>query len=927
MSNLLIKYGYVSGELSPYLRARTDLEKYDLGLALAQNWFVDYRGGLFTRAGTFFKDWLQHPEFNIRWFPFEFSPSVANTNIVVFGKGYIRFLQEGDYVISSQVTATRYSIEGIITSAAHNLTTGDLVRTIYSPDMPHLAARTFEVEVLDADRFIIRDQFGYNMPLAGTFSTIVFGVVYSLVSPYLPEDLEELNAEQLRDSMRLTHYKYPTQDLLRVSETSWTLTPTEFSTQTARPTGLTGTASSAGSAGVAYCVTAVDRQGGESLPSDVLILTSIVNFTTTAGQVVLRWAAQPGAAYYNIYRSTVSSDGTQTSRTQQTGFLGRARGAVFIDSNIIPNFAILPPQQNNPFADGAILSIDVDDPGTGYTQASVLTVTDPTGTGFIGYPVVAPDGLIAGVIVLNGGKDYTAPVFSVDVGADATFTFELSPIARNYPAVGTVFQQRQLYAGTLDAPLNIWGSRPRRFNNFDTSPVVVDNDAYSFELDEPRVSMIRHLVPSRLGLIVMNEVGIWQLNGGDKVAITPSNAAADPQAYSGVAAIPPIRLEADILYVEAKGYTVRLLSYNDTSKVYGGLDISILSAHLFGAGKEIKSWAFAHSPYKQVFAVRKDGTLLSGTIVKEQNVYAWTRATTRGLYKQTIVIRENQRDQVYFDVARYVRGRWVRYIEKQAPRDFSRIEDAVQVDCALALPATMPVYAITFSAAEGDNVSVTASGNYFTADMVGNTIWAGGGKAKIITYIGPQLVSVKVLSPLKDFIPESERVRPFSSGEWSIDAGASVLSGLWHLEGETVSILADGNVPPKQLVVDGQVTLQFSPTKVVAGLPFTAVALTLPPSVTGETIEPKRKRVVGVATRVLESRGLLTGTRLTQLYEAKERTTENWGEPIVADTDFHYQTIEPEWTVDAGIYFVVKDPLPVSLLGHVLDVQVGDDTN
>lgn len=46
------------------------------------------------------------------------------------------------------------------------------------------------------------------------------------------------------------------------------------------------------------------------------------------------------------------------------------------------------------------------------------------------------------------------------------------------------------------------------------------------------------------------------------------------------------------------------------------------------------------------------------------------------------------------------------------------------------------------------------------------------------------------------------------------------LTGLDHLEGETVSVLNQGSVGPQQVVTGGQITLQFPTTKCVVGLPL-----------------------------------------------------------------------------------------------------------
>ena len=46
MSTDFIKFAFIGGEVSDAYAGRSDLEKYDLSLLEAENWQVDYLGGL-----------------------------------------------------------------------------------------------------------------------------------------------------------------------------------------------------------------------------------------------------------------------------------------------------------------------------------------------------------------------------------------------------------------------------------------------------------------------------------------------------------------------------------------------------------------------------------------------------------------------------------------------------------------------------------------------------------------------------------------------------------------------------------------------------------------------------------------------------------------------------------------------------------------
>lgn len=96
---------------------------------------------------------------------------------------------------------------------------------------------------------------------------------------------------------------------------------------------------------------------------------------------------------------------------------------------------------------------------------------------------------------------------------------------------------------------------------------------------------------------------------------------------------------------------------------------------------------------------------------------------------------------------------------------------------------------------------------------------------------------------------------PAVSGEWTIAAPVTTLTGLNHLEGMQVSILADGVIVAPQTVADGAVTLPTPASNVVVGLGFTAQLQTLYLDVPAPvTVQGRRKEIDQVVVR-LESSG------------------------------------------------------------------------
>ena len=911
MSTDLVKFAFIAGEISPTLFGRTDLTKFDLGMAEAHNFFVDYRGGLSSRPGTQFMELVKADALPTRSFPFTFSVEEEDTHIVLFGDRYIRFMQQGNYILEDEVACTTSG--GTVTAAAHGLTTGRWIKANgVSYAVADVTPNTFNI---------------YTIPGGEVASTVSFSSyqpVYELVSPFAASDLEALHVEQYRDVMKITSAAFPPYDLTRLAEANWTLAEADISEFSQGPSVTGGTASAAGTAQVIFAVTKILEDGSESIIGDPFKLSSIVNYTATEGSVSVSWAAAPDAVSYNVYRSIVSTSEV-LSFGSELGYVGKTQGTKFTDPNIVPDFGKAPPLNRNPFAPGAITSIRVTNGGTGYTSAPTVAATGG-GSGFSARAIIDDTGKVVNILIQNGGEGYASPTisFSGGGGSGATATATARSLTGTYPSLSVIFGQRQLYAASGEDPISIWGSQIGRFSNFNESEIVLATDAYKFTLDASGVSPIRHLFPMRGGLLAMTAENIWLLNGGgENRPLTATSALAESQTYTGVSNLRPIRVGSAILYTEGKGYAVRELLYNEFSRVYSGQDRSILANHLFGPGRTIRAWGFQESPYKVVWAVREDGALLAFTTVPEEDVFAWTPCSTKGRFTDLVVIREGAEDRVYLTVERFIAGRWQKFIERMDLRQFHNLEDAWCVDCGLDYPMQRPAGTVTVF---GEGYAEITGGSFEgTAGMVlrlGNGIWD-------ILEATASRAELRMRAAPTNWVPETGDAYTFPApqGEWTLTMPVSSVGGLGHLEGETVSILADGSVLAPRQVTAGQIALDQPASRIIIGLPFTCRAKTLPLIAPGENIEAKRKRVVAVSMRLNNSRALRVGDDYDRVYELPERTNESWGNPIRPLNGLIRTPVGTTWDEESFTYFLLSDPLPVTLLSLIQSVEVGDEGN
>lgn len=155
-------------------------------------------------------------------------------------------------------------------------------------------------------------------------------------------------------------------------------------------------------------------------------------------------------------------------------------------------------------------------------------------------------------------------------------------------------------------------------------------------------------------------------------------------------------------------------------------------------------------------------------------------------------------------------------------------------------------------------------------------------------------------------------------------APVTTISGLWHLEGQEVSILADGAVFPKRVVTNGNITLQNAASKVHIGLPIDAYIETLPASFEAQAGgQGLGKNITRVYLRVDRSSAVFAGPDFGRLVEYKQRTTEPYGQPPALISGEIEIPLVAKWGRDGTVVVRQTDPLPLTIQSMVLEIAVG----
>jgi hypothetical protein len=856
---------FAGGEVSPLLFARTDLPLFAKVLSRMQNFIAEPQGPARFRPGTVY---VHHTRNNNPARFIEFQYSDVQSYLIEATEGYFRFYKDGAIILNSTaltITGISKALPGVVTYTGTDPTNGQEVYIEDVAGMTEVNGKFFTVANVNtgANTFELTDVHGNNVNTTN-YTTYTSGgtvsVVYEIQTPYLEEHLDELQYAQNADTMYIASEKYEPRQLTRSAHDSWTLarysrTADPFAANNVTYGEITGI--TAANPGV------VSDAAHTFLADDHVYVSGIVGMTELNNRHFL--IGSPAAGTYQL-------------KDYDTG--------VAVDTSAY----------------------------TAWSSGGIVELIAPTRATTMKYP---------------------AAVSFTDDG-------------------------RVVFGGSGDKPETQWYSKSPsaagavQFTDFTTGSGATDAIIFTFAPLRGRVDSIRWITNTDKYIAFGTFGSVRRVYGATEAAsISPDEVTAKPANSDGVEHASPVSDGATLFYIQRGGLALESIEYDYSIDGYAPDDKNLVSNHLTAGG--FKQMVRQIGRPTVIWVVRNDGILLGLTYKAKENIAGWHRHYLGGagqVEAAGIMPRENNQDQLWLIVKRTIGGNTVRYVEYMSdPPEFpdlvdywsgastseaktldtNRFEnyqsevakDAIHLDSSLTYDGS--AYGTDASATltvgnfadveDTENVVFTASAAVFTSDMVGREIWggyledgSGGGRAEITEFTSSTSVKCTILDGFW-----GENV-VYSAGDWYITA--TTVSGLDHLEGELVGIIADGAAPDAVAVDGGSITLSQPASKIHVGLKYTGILRTLPLDQGGVTgpAQSKYKIVSELGLRFVNSAGVQYGTDLYHLSRLHmSRGNDVTDRPIPLFTGVERITYPDTWGIDKELFVVQDDPLPCTL--------------
>lgn len=725
---------FKSGEISPRLEGRIDLQKYNEAAQTIDNMLVFPSGGVTRRPGTYFAGRSKDGG-KVRLINFEFSDEQAY--VLEFGANYIRFFKDGGILTeaTTNITGATSANPVVITANAHGLSNGDRVFISGVGGMTEINNLEFTVANATTNTFELSGIDGSAYTTYTSGGTV--GKIAEVATSYSVTDIFEINFTQSADVVYLAHKDHEPAKLTRTTATSFSLEDIAFvdgpyldenaTDITLYASAQTGTVTVTASASL---FTSDDV--GRYIRFRELLETHHDEWAASTSYANNETVRYNGHVYKQVTGSTETSGNTPPVHLSGTETYGNIDWEYQHDDTGYVKITAF----------------------TSATEVTAVVQTDDQGV------AVLPDHVVGAA---DATKRWSLGAFGGDQG---------------YPRAVAFYEQRLYFAGTTGQPQTIFGSVSADFENH--TPGTEDDAAINITIASDRVNVIRHLLPGRFLQILTTSSEFTLSGGAGTQPVTPTNVNVLRETTFGTSDVRPLRAGNSTILVQKGQEKIKEITFDLDTDGLLGIDLTILADHIPRGGLIDMVWQ--QEPELILWFVHSDGRLIGLTYDRANAAIGWHTHSLggSGIVESITAIPSGAEDQVYVSVKRTIDGETVRHIEYLKTIDFGGdVTDAFFVDSGL-------------------------------------------------TYDG---------------------------------SATSTITGLNHLEGETVSVLADGSAHADKTVSGGSITLDRDAEKVHIGYNYTSTleTLRLEAGANDGVSQGKIKRIHGITVRFLESVGAEVG--------------------------------------------------------------------
>jgi hypothetical protein len=421
------------------------------------------------------------------------------------------------------------------------------------------------------------------------------------------------------------------------------------------------------------------------------------------------------------------------------------------------------------------------------------------------------------------------------------------------------------------------------------------------------------------------------------------------QATYGSADIQPVQVANVTLFVQRAKRKLRELVFDLNTDSYQAPDLTLLAEHITDTG--IKEMSLQQEPDNVVWCVLENGLFAGMTYRREENVIAWHEHIIGGRSGACTITVSDYANIAVGTTLKFTKsdGTTVTFTSETAGSsdpssslgfrpntDNNTTADNIftainaHADFTVANPAaavvtieeTNPTPTGFLSVVSSDTTRLTTTDQ--THALVESVATIPGDLNEDDTYLivqrtvnGATKRYVEYFSSF-DFGTDVEDAFFIDSGLTYSGTAATSISGLSHLEGEVVSILANGATHPNKAVSSGAITLDFAVTKAHIGLNYNSTLQTMRIEAGGTegTAQGKIKRIHEVVLRLFRTVGVTVGSSDTELDRIPFRSSAqamSTAIPLFTGD----KEIEFRGGFDTDGFVVVRQdqPLPLTVIG------------